>query len=119
MPSTTRVISLSATAAYGSHASVPCIDGCPATSTLSLMKVGTPLKNASWPVPIAAASRATSKAAYANAFSAGLTASARAMAASTTSARPTRPDRMASARATASRSPRASSTKACTRDIPG
>ena len=39
-----RAKSLSASAGRGGHASVPRIVGSPATSTLSLMKVGTPLK---------------------------------------------------------------------------
>ena len=40
----TRAKSPSARAGRGSHASVPCIVGMPATATLSLMNVGTPSK---------------------------------------------------------------------------
>src|ERR1700730_9938979 len=110
----TRVNSPSATAFWGVHASVPRIVGWPATSTLSLTNVGTPLKKP-LPAVAVAADRACSNAAYAKALRAGSTASVRAMAASMTSALPTEPARMASARPTASRSPRASSPKACTR----
>ena len=40
----TRANAPSARIGRGSHASVPCIVGMPATATLSLMKVGTPSK---------------------------------------------------------------------------
>src|ERR1700743_1414782 len=109
-----RVNSPSTTALCGAHASVPCMVGCPATSTLSLMKVGTPAKKPAGGAP-AAAARARSNPLYAKPFRAGLTASVRAIAASMTSDLLTLPARMASERPTASRSPRASSPKACTR----
>src|ERR1700751_6006300 len=93
--------------------------GCPATSTLSLMNVGTPSKTLKEPRAglALAAALACSNALYARPLRPGLTASARAMAASITSALLTRPPCGASAKPTASRSPRPSSPKACTRPI--
>src|SRR5207248_9230017 len=81
--------------------------------------VGTPSKNRDNPFDglAAAAARACSNALCAKPFRTGLTASVREMAASTTSARLTHSARMAALRPTASRSPRASSPKACTRRI--
>src|SRR6201999_4222793 len=76
-----RVKSPSAAAGCGGQASVPRMVGRPATSTLSLMNVGTPLKKPAL-AGAAASARARSKASWATPFRAGLTASVRAIAAS-------------------------------------
>ena len=94
-------------------ASQPCWVGMPATSTLSLTKVGTPAKKP--PRGSRASARARSKATYATALSSGWSRSVRAIAASTTSGIETSPSWIAATRPTASRSPRASSPKAWTR----
>ena len=84
-----RAKSPSARCGAAANASVPCWVGMPATSTLSLTKVGTPAKNP--PRGSRASARARSKAAYATAPRAASTCSVRAMAASTTSGTETCP----------------------------
>jgi hypothetical protein len=104
--------SLSARAGVAVNAALPCWVGWPATSTLSLMTVGTPANTPSWGRPDSV--RARSKSGNASPHSKGSTDSARAIAASVTSRTETSLDAIRSAIPVASRSPSASSRKAWT-----
>ena len=108
-----RAKSPSAAAGLATKARVPCWVGRPPTSLLSLTKLGWPAKKPSWDTPASASAWENRSAASPSSSPSSLRV--RSMDASTTSRRETRPERISSARPTASWSPRASSTKAWTR----